>query len=343
MQGHLNEVYVSARDRTGEEVPLLINAVRHEASGPPVNECVLIAMRRRNQYEDEILKAKRAAEIANSEKDQVMESLQVARDALVRKHEELQVRNCQLEQMRETLEEQVLERTARLERQTKELQSFNYSIAHDFRAPLRAILSTSMLLLKGGENVLEIEQKDLIHRQVYNARRLSRLVDDLLQFSRLSLLQLRTESVDLTELASMASSAKNVTEAGQGVVFAIQPGLWAVGDPDAIRLVLQCLFENAAKFSPEGGLVSFGDMKLNGTRAFFVRDEGIGIDMRYAEKIFQPFQRLHLDQEFTGTGIGLAVVERLVSRHGGRIWLESEPGKGSTFFFTLAEGLVSGS
>jgi signal transduction histidine kinase len=335
MQGHLNEVYLAARAKTGEEVPLLINAVRQEVDGRVSNECVAMAMRRRNEYEDEILKAKRAAESANAEKDEALNALAMAKEALLRNQEELRVRNCELERMRDTLEEQVLERTARVERQSKELQSFNYSIAHDFRAPLRALVSTSIMLLEESGQELSAEQKRLLGRQIYNARRLSRLVDDLLQFSRLSLVEPRPTPIDLSDIAKDASSAKHVLQEREDVNFHIQPGIRANADRSMIRVALDHLFQNAVKFSPKGGLVSFGERRVDGARAFFVRDEGIGLDMQYAEKIFQPFERLHLDEELSGTGIGLALVDRIISRHGGRIWVESEVGKGSTFLFTL--------
>jgi signal transduction histidine kinase len=335
MQGYVNEVYVSARCGAGEEVPLLINAVRRDMGGITLNECVVVAMRRRNEYEDEILKAKRAAETANAEKDRALEALEVAQTELLRKQEELRIRNCQLEEMQETLEQQVKERTARLERQTAELQSFNYSIAHDFRAPLRALVYTSRFLREEGAAQLTEEQAQLLDRQIYNANRLSRLVDDLLQYSRLSLQEVHPVPIDLTAIARAARDKVLADLGRDDVTFHIPAGIAAVGDASLIQVVLENLFDNAAKFSPGGGVVWFGEQDQGGERIYFVRDEGIGLDMSYAHKIFEPFQRLHHDDEYSGTGIGLALVERIVSRHDGRVWVESELGRGSTFFFSF--------
>ena len=256
--------------------------------------------------------------------------------------EEIAERERAQEALREAaalLEQRVKDRTADLDRSNQDLQGFTHSVAHDLRSPLRTIISTSRLLQDEAGANLSAEHLAMLDRQAASASRLGHLIDDLLKFAQLSNHPYALKSVDLTEMARQLSSGLAEWFPERTLEFVVEDGLSAEGDASALRMVLQNLIENAAKFSPEGGTISVGRQPA-GDQAFFVRDEGIGFDMRYSNKLFMPFERLVRDDDFPGTGIGLANVKRIVERHHGKVWAESEPGSGSTFFFTLHAALL---
>ncbi len=229
-------------------------------------------------------------------------------------------------EIEEELTLRVAQRTEELEAAVKELEGFTYSVSHDLRGPLRAISGASMILREDfAENLPQEAHRHLI-RQAEAAKKMGALIDDLLKLSRIGRQELRPADFDLAMLA-----AEVVHDIEDGPEVEIEQDMPAFGDPRLIRFVLLNLIENAAKFSPNGGQIKIGRQGS----AFFVADQGIGFDMQYASKLFRPFERLVRDEEYPGTGIGLANAHRIVQRHGGRIWAESEPGKGSTFFFTL--------
>ena len=228
----------------------------------------------------------------------------------------------------EILRQAVAERTQELERSVKEAEGFNYSISHDLRAPLRAIVATASILLEEAAPTLTPKHRELLVRQSLAAKRLATLIDELLLLSRLARVDVQREHFDFS-----AKSQSVVEEFETCCRFRIQPGMMAVGDRALVRTVLENLIGNACKFSPQGGCIEIGEQD----GVFFVRDEGVGFDMQYAPKIFLPFERLVLESEFPGTGIGLANVKRIIERHGGRVWAASEVGAGSTFFFTLSD------
>jgi len=335
MQGHIGEVYLSARSKTGEEIPVLINGSRVLAAGEALNECLLIPMRRRNEYEDEILRAKRTAEEATGERERMHAALLSANAALERQREELVARNVELEALKESLEERVVGRTAELTNLIHELEGFNYSIAHDLRTPLRAIIAVSDILTTQECDGLSDDQIHLLQRQKHNAVKLASLLEDLLRLSRLGLQPIAAEPVDLSALAQEAALATLVDQNRSNIVLSIEPNVSVRGDRAMLSTAIQNLMENAVKYSPNRGVVSFGSTLVEGERAYFVKDEGMGIDPAHAHRIFLPFERLHREGDIPGNGIGLANVERVVRRHGGRIWVQSRPGEGSTFFFTL--------
>jgi PAS domain S-box-containing protein len=226
------------------------------------------------------------------------------------------------------LEHLVAARTMELESAYREQESFSYSVSHDLRSPLRSIVATARILEQDFGELLPQDARNLLNKQASSANKLATLIDDLLQLSRVGRLELVMKTVDLTELFEGAVNAlHNHNEA----VFEIAPDLTCTGDEQLLRLVAQNLVENAAKFSPEGGTVTVG--AENG--AFFIADQGVGFPMAYVHKLFQPFQRLHRENEFEGTGIGLATVRRIIERHRGRVWAESETGQGATFWFTI--------
>lgn len=235
----------------------------------------------------------------------------------------------------EELEERVRQRTRELTSANEEMQGFTYSVSHDLRAPLRAIVSTSEILLEECGPHLEREHQEMLRRQAMNANKLGDLIDELLKMSRLSRQEMKVSELDISKIA--AEVANDVLKAGEYQCdIRVQPGMKGQGDENLVKLLLQNLIENACKFSPGGQPICVGAETEKGKSVFYVKDNGIGFEMRYAPKLFMPFERLVHDSEYPGTGIGLANVQRIASRHGGRVWAESEgEGRGSTFYFTL--------
>ncbi|RYG25659.1 PAS domain S-box protein [bacterium] len=235
-------------------------------------------------------------------------------------------------EMETELGRRVQERTAELEAANQEMEGFTYSIAHDLRAPLRAIVSTSGILLESLAESLSPQDVNLLGRQVFNATKLAGQIDDLLRYARLGRQSLEPRRIDLTARVLALASDARFQYADRDLVFEVQPGMEVEGDPTTVEMLIENLIDNAAKYSPHGGHVEIGC----DDGVYFVRDEGIGIEAQYAERIFRPFERLHRDDEFPGTGVGLANVKRIVERHGGRVWAESDGlGKGTTIRFTL--------
>jgi PAS domain S-box-containing protein len=243
-------------------------------------------------------------------------------------------------QLNAELEQKVKERTAQLEAANKELEAFSYSVSHDLRAPLRGIDGFSQALLEDYADRLEPQGQDYLLRIRAATQRMAGLIDDLLNLSRITRGELRREMVDLSALArSIADQLRKIAPERQ-VKFNLADNLKTEGDPHLLRIALENLLGNAWKFTGkitdaeiEFGLVAVGSGEDHPT--YFVRDNGAGFDMAYADKLFGAFQRLHDVREFEGTGIGLATVQRIIRRHGGRVWAEAEPGRGATFYFTL--------
>lgn len=233
--------------------------------------------------------------------------------------------------MNQILETRVEERTRALQDTIGELEGFTYTVAHDLRAPLRAIIASSRIILEEAAERLVPEHRALLDRQATNARRLGDLIDDLLKLSRISRQELKKDRIDLSAMAlDIASGLPTGT-------FDVEPGIVVWGDGILLRLALVNLMENAAKFSPMGGTIHVGGYEDDGRSVFFVKDEGIGFDMQYAHKLFAPFERLHRESDFPGTGIGLANVHRIAQRHNGSVWAESSPGHGAKFYLALPQ------
>jgi len=250
-----------------------------------------------------------------------------ARDISERKQVENEIRRLNSE-----LEDRVAMRTAELEEANRELVGFTYSVSHDLRTPLRAIVGNSRIVVEEASEGLSEQTRERLVSLERNALRMADLIENLLLFARMGQVSLNIKEVDLTEMARSLGEELQSQEPGS---LEIEPEMVAHGDPDMIRMLLRNLLENAWKYVKEGEQprVRFA-AKDDGS--FFVRDQGIGFDMKYVEKIWRPFERLHRDSEFPGTGIGLANARRVIERHGGRIWAESEPGQGTTICFTLA-------
>jgi PAS domain S-box-containing protein len=221
----------------------------------------------------------------------------------------------------------------------KELESFSYSVSHDLRAPLRAIDGFSHALLEDSSDRLDDAGKAHLNRIRAGTQRMGLLIDDLLNLSRLSRAQMCRQSVDISALAVSVADGLRKAQPERHIELRIEDGLSATADPGLLRVVLENLLGNAWKFTSKraSAHIEFGMSRGNGTLAYFVRDNGAGFDPAYADRLFGAFQRLHAMSEFAGTGIGLATVQRIVHRHGGRIWAESAVDHGATFYFTLSE------
>ncbi len=230
-------------------------------------------------------------------------------------------------------------RAEELTKINKELESFSYSISHDLRAPLRAINGFSQMLSNKYQDKLDDEGKEDIQIICSECNRMSDLINGILNLSRLSRKELHRGELDLSTVAETIALELRRSEPGRQVDFIITPGIKANGDRVLLQSVLQNLLDNAWKFTGkhEKARIEFGVTEQAGKKAYFVRDDGAGFDMRYVDKLFGTFQRLHGVNEFSGNGIGLAIIQRIVHHHGGQVWAEGEVEKGATFYFTLHE------
>jgi signal transduction histidine kinase len=243
----------------------------------------------------------------------------------------------QVQALNALLELRVARRTRELELANRELESFSYSVSHDLRAPLRAIEGFSATLLLHHHGQLDDTGRGHLQRVCAATRRMGLLIDGLLNLARTTRTELRGRELDLSDMARSVVREILAAQPGWAVQFDIAPGLQAQGDPALLRTVLDNLLGNAAKFSAgqPGARVTFGAQQQDGLTVFVVQDNGVGFDMSHAARLFGAFQRLHPAGEFEGTGIGLANVQRIIQRHGGRVWAEGRPGQGASFYFTL--------
>jgi light-regulated signal transduction histidine kinase (bacteriophytochrome) len=235
------------------------------------------------------------------------------------------------------LEQRVTERTEQLASTNRELDAFAYSVSHDLRAPLRGIDGFSLALIDDYGGCLNDEAKDYLRRIRNGCVRMGELIDVMLRLSRITRGEIHRMPVNLGEMARQVAEELQQGEPDRSVEFVIHPVEDVYADPALFRSVLDNLIGNAWKYSRNNtdARIEFGSMKNDGETNFYIKDNGAGFNMEYADKLFSPFQRLHRSDEFEGIGIGLASVQRIVLRHGGRIWAKGDEGKGATFFFTL--------
>jgi hypothetical protein len=239
-----------------------------------------------------------------------------------------------------TMEESVRARTKELEAANRDLESFSYSVSHDLRAPLRAIEGFSQLLFTEHAHKLEGTALNYLHRILGSTKRMAQLIEDLLNFASLGRVAIRRSTVNLSALAREIFDELYVSSPRTQVKVHIEGRMSADGDPGLLRIALQNLFSNAWKYTSKRveARIEFGHTTgASGECIYYVRDNGAGFDAQYADRLFGVFQRLHAESEFPGTGVGLATVQRILHRHGGRIWAESAVEKGATFYFTLSQ------
>lgn len=242
-----------------------------------------------------------------------------------------------LRQLNEELERRVAERTRQLEAANKELEAFSYSVSHDLRSPLRSIDGFSEILEKRYAERLDDSGRDYLGRVRRASKRMGELIDDLLLLARVTRAELRKETVDLSSMVQIMTREIQVAAPQRQVKWIIQDAILAQADSRLIKIVLENLLGNAWKFTAHQSVprIEFGMIEREDEKVIFLRDNGAGFDMQYAGKLFGAFQRLHKAEDFEGTGIGLATVQRIIHRHGGRVWAEGQTGAGATFFFTL--------
>jgi light-regulated signal transduction histidine kinase (bacteriophytochrome) len=262
----------------------------------------------------------------NSEKKQILDLLLSVYEAAIERNDQLISTQAELQASNENL------MTA-----NRDLDAFSATVSHDLRSPLNIVAGYTQLLQDDYSENLDDEAKAYLERILKSAFSMSKLIDDLLQFSRSQRSEIKAETVDLTAMAKEISSDINEREEARKTIFNIQNGLFTQADPNLMQVVLNNLMGNAWKYSGkvEHPVVTFGAKYSGRDTTFFIKDNGAGFDMAKADKLFNPFQRLHTSKEFAGTGVGLATVRRIIERHGGRIWAESEPGQGATFYFSL--------
>jgi signal transduction histidine kinase len=243
----------------------------------------------------------------------------------------------ELQRGREDLERRVQERTAQLATANKELEAFSYSVSHDLRGPLRSIDGFSRAVLDDYSDKLDDAGKDYLKRVRAAAVRMGELIDDLLKLSRVTRAEVRRESTNLSSMAKSIAKSLQEQSPQRKVEFRIGEGLETEADSRLLQVVLENLMGNAWKYTSrhEQALIEFGRNSENGEPVFYIRDDGAGFDPRYSSQLFGAFQRLHGVKEFPGTGIGLATVQRIIHKHGGEIWAESEVEKGATFYFRV--------
>jgi PAS domain S-box-containing protein len=246
----------------------------------------------------------------------------------------------QVLRLNEKLEERVIERTAQLHAANKELEAFSYSVSHDLRAPLRAINGYTQILVEDYESVMDEEGKRICNIIRAEARRMGELIDDLLSFSRLSRKEIQAARVDMKALVSSVFDELTKEPDRERIDFKVGKLPATQGDPALLHQVWVNLISNAIKFTSkkDRAMIEVGTKRSDDENIYCVRDNGAGFDIQYIDKLFGVFQRLHSEDEFEGTGVGLAIVQRIIQRHGGRVWAEGEVGKGATFYFALPRG-----
>jgi len=262
-----------------------------------------------------------------------LQAVTVSKDELQQEVEERKRAEEEIKKLNDDLKHHVTQ----LEEANKELEAFSYSVSHDLRSPLRSIDGFSQALLEDYGGKLDGEGRDYLQRVRAGSQRMAQLIDDLLNLSRVARSEMSRVPVDLSKIAKDIANGLRKSDQERNVEFVISGGLTAQGDERLLRAAMENLFSNAWKFTSihPRGRIEFGMARRDGQPVYFIKDDGVGFDMTYVGKLFGPFQRLHSPGDFPGTGIGLATVQRIIHRHGGRIWIEGAVERGATVYFTL--------
>jgi light-regulated signal transduction histidine kinase (bacteriophytochrome) len=235
------------------------------------------------------------------------------------------------------LEKRVKQRTEQLEAANNELETFSYSVSHDLKAPLRAIEGFTKIILEEHSNNFDDEAKRMFNIVVSNTSRMSQLIEDLLEFSRITRIHMNKVNIDMMKLVENVFTELKNLENGRDITLSLDNLSSADGDPSMIRQVWINLISNAIKFTRpvKSAIIKIGNEIDNGSKIYFIKDNGVGFDMKYSHNLFGVFQRLHKYKDFEGTGVGLALVERIIKRHGGKVWADAKLNEGASFYFTL--------
>ena len=330
--GSLFDVLLSASivtDEAGKAIHMIASFLDVTDYKKVKRKLVSIAQAKRKKTE-ELEKTYKVLQKTQEASVNLMEDLVLEIDERKKAEEEISKLN-------EELEQRVIQRTAELEAANKEIESFAYSVSHDLRAPLRSLDGFSQAVLEDCKDKLDEQGKDYLQRIRYNSQHMAELIDDILKLSRVTRAEMSKKPVDLSVIAKSIATELKEREPNRQVEFIITEGLAAKCDKRLIKVVMNNLFYNAWKFTSKhtSARIEFGALNQENETTFFVRDDGAGFESAYAEKLFGAFQRLHTTKEFEGTGIGLATVQRIISRHGGKVWAEGAVEKGATFYFTL--------
>jgi PAS domain S-box-containing protein len=279
---------------------------------------------------------------AEDEQRQLLEKAENSRRAMLSILEDQKQGEEEIQRLNAELEQRVIDRTVQLEAANRELEAFSYSVSHDLRGPLRSIDGFCQALQEEYQEKIDKTGKTYLERVRKATERMGFLIDDMLKLSRVTRSELRRESIDLSKMVQAIAEANQQNNPDRRVDVLIREGIMFQGDPYLMQIVLDNLIGNAWKFTVNAShpRIEFGSTVKDGEPAYYIRDNGAGFDMAYVDKLFGAFQRLHSTAEFPGTGIGLATVQRIIYRHGGRVWAEGEVGKGATFYFTLPPQVI---
>ena len=284
-------------------------------------------------------KEQRAAELVIANKELAFQNIEKEKRAqeLIVANRELKIAEDNIRKLNEELEQKVIERTAELEAVNKELGSFSYSVSHDLRAPIRAINGYTRILLEDYGDKLDTEGNKVLYTIINNSKKMGELIDDLLAFSKLGRKQVTVSEILMNDLIQSVRDELTFDEGDNIPLFDVQSLPSAKGDKSLIKQVWINLISNAIKYSRHkpSTKIEIGAYREDKMVVYFVKDSGAGFDMQYYDKLFGVFQRLHSQEEFEGTGIGLAIVHKIVERHRGTVWAESVLNKGTSFYFSL--------